>query len=267
MKKIVGRLKRGVYPDHFGLANQMFQISMAYAYAKRNNLKPVFPELRQTNVCGPYLETVFRNLDTSGMIADFEGRHVKQNETDFQLMDIPDGLEQFMFDGYWQSEHYFKDCASEIKELFSVDPQTEKRIKEKYEKELSKPCCSIHMRRGDYLNYKDVFVNLVETNYYQDAVNESNAETFFVMSNDVDFATEWFAANFPEKNMIFPNDDEVFEMYLMSMCDEVIMANSSFSWWGSYLGKEKKTFAPKEWFMPNSIVNYESIYRDDWRVL
>ena len=132
---------------------------------------------------------------------------------------------------------------------------------------MSKPCCSIHMRRGDYLNYKDVFVNLVETNYYQDAVNESNAETFFVMSNDVDFATEWFASNFPEKNMIFPNDDEVFEMYLMSMCDEVIMANSSFSWWGSYLGKEKKTFAPKEWFMPNSIVNYESIYRDDWRVL
>ena len=115
MKKIVGRLKRGVYPDHFGLANQMFQISMAYAYAKRNNLKPVFPELRQTNVCGPYLETVFRNLDTSGMIADFEGRHVKQNETDFQLMDIPDGLEQCMFDGYWQSEHYFKDCVCEIK--------------------------------------------------------------------------------------------------------------------------------------------------------
>ena len=68
----------------------------------------------------------------------------------------------------------------------------------------------------------------METNYYQDAVNESNAETFFVMSNDVDFATEWFASNFPEKNMIFPNDDEVFEMYLMSMCDEVIMANSSF---------------------------------------
>ena len=48
-----------------------------------------------------------------------------------------------------------------------------------------------------------------------------------------------------QKNMIFPNDDEVFEMYLMSMCDEVIMANSSFSWWGSYLGKEKKTFAPR----------------------
>ena len=70
--------------------------------------------------------------------------------------------------------------------------------------------------------------------------------------------------NFSEKNMIFPNDDEVFEMYLMSVCDEVIMANSSFSWWGSYLGKEGRTVAPKEWFMPNSIVNYQDIYRDDW---
>ena len=36
------------------------------------------------------------------------------------------------------------------------------------------------------------------------------------------------------------NDNEIEDLYSLSQCDSVIMSNSSFSWWGSFLGKKKE---------------------------
>ena len=36
------------------------------------------------------------------------------------------------------------------------------------------------------------------------------------------------------------NDNELEDLYSLSQCDSVIMSNSSFSWWGAFLGEKKK---------------------------
>jgi hypothetical protein len=51
----------------------------------------------------------------------------------------------------------------------------------------------------------------------------------------------------------------------MSLCDYHIIANSSFSWWGSWLSKSKQTIAPKRWFAGDFLKwNTRDLYIPNW---
>ena len=50
----------------------------------------------------------------------------------------------------------------------------------------------------------------------------------------------------------------------MSMCDDFIIANSTFSWWGAWLGNRGKVIAPKKWFGENLNHDTKDLYCPDW---
>jgi hypothetical protein len=59
-------------------------------------------------------------------------------------------------------------------------------------------------------------------------------------------------------------------MFLMSKCENNIIANSSFSWWGAWLNKNKnkKIIAPKKWFGESlSHHNTDDIIPKEWVVI
>lgn len=139
-------------------------------------------------------------------------------------------------DFYFQDPKYFEKYANEIKALFGdITWSGEDMI----------DYVSIHVRRGDYVG-NSFYVDLSQTDYYQKALAEFPGRKFLVFSNDIDFAKTLFT----DSRFVFSDKkNELDDLNLMMKCNGHIIANSTFSWWGAWLGKGK-TVAPsvKNWY-------------------
>ena len=138
---------------------------------------------------------------------------------------------------------------------------------EKYGDLLNVKTTAIHVRRGDYVRHSNH--HPVQTmDYFNKGIDvvKDNTYTFLVFSDDI----EWCKEHFKVDNIIYIEDEKDYiEIYLMSLCDNDIIANSSFSWWGSFLNKNpnKKVFAPSIWFGPRGPRNFVDIFQPEWTVI
>ena len=116
---------------------------------------------------------------------------------------------------------------------------------------------SIHVRRGDYLTNPVTFQThgLCDIDYYKKAIDEIldlvDKPHFFIFSDDQSWAKSNIIFGAPTDYVMHNNSLKNYEdLRLMSYCRHHIIANSSFSWWGAWLGNnpEKIVIAPKKWF-------------------
>jgi hypothetical protein len=165
-------------------------------------------------------------------------------------------LNNYYIEGYWQSEKYFCNYRNEILSAFKLRKELDKK-NQTYEKLILKAeiSISIHFRFGDYTNEmnKAIYGDICNEEYYQNAIDYFNKNfsnpTFFIFSNEHELITK----KFDIKNYFIINsngeDKGYFDMYLMSICNHNIIANSSFSWWGAWLNlnPDKVVIAPLKW--------------------
>lgn len=102
----------------------------------------------------------------------------------------------------------------------------------------------IHIRRGDYLLYNDLYGGVGE-DYYKKAMGLFPSNTdFIVLSDDpVWCRTQGFLAHCE----IIDEPDELKALAIMGSCEGAIIANSTFSWWGAMLSATKVIY-PSNWF-------------------
>jgi hypothetical protein len=174
-------------------------------------------------------------------------------------------------DGYWQSFRYFKDYKNTIiaNLVFKINIDDEfildlaRRIK------LEKSSVSIHVRRGDYLNDNSIYVDLMNTSYYNDCLNQilDSDRKVFVFSDDINSLTN--VALFEGFEFINTNGlPDHYDMYLMSLCKINIIANSTYSWWSAFLNRNTdiKIYCPSRWFaIRESYI--KDLYPSDWNII
>lgn len=130
--------------------------------------------------------------------------------------------------------------------------------------------CFVHVRRGDYLasNYKAIFEGCCTLNYYKKALSYIQDQypnlLYICFSDDMEWMRENLllgdAAIYVDWNT---GKDSPLDMYLMSQCDNAIIANSSFSYWGAFLGKKKEiVIYPQKWC--NSKGGNPNLFWEDW---
>lgn len=109
---------------------------------------------------------------------------------------------------------------------------------------------AVHIRRGDFVKLGLVVCDIP---YYKRCMEKMcklvKNPTFFVFSDDI----EWAKENLKDTdfNIVFVdnNNDATDDMRLVYTCKHFIMSNSTFSWWGAYLGRNenKKVICPEIW--------------------
>lgn len=166
----------------------------------------------------------------------------------------------YYLDGYWQSEKYFLEIKDVIIQSLIPEQKTVDKLKEKYP---TKNSVSIHIRRTDYLTSRG-FHPLQPLEYYRKSLDLiKDYDNILVFSDDI----SWCKENLNFDNMIFvQGNDDIEDLWLMSLCEHNIIANSSFSWWGAWLNsnKNKKVIAPLNWFGSKFGTNSSYILPEKW---
>lgn len=242
MNDVVSPFLRG------GLGNYIFQIAAAYMVSKRDgkNLKVDYSDI---SVIHKPIETYFNNIFRK---IEFVGKQFYHysDTTDQPIVyrEIPKTNGNVHLTGYYQNEMYFSHIESDIKELFEIDENTKNYLIEKYSDILNYETCSLHVRRGDYVNKQD-FHPLQPIEYYKKSIEIIGEDkNYLIFSDDI----EWCEKNlsFIKNKTFISGNKDYQDLYLMSLCNDNIIANSSFSWWGAWMNnnQNKKVIYPSRWF-------------------
>lgn len=270
-----------------GLGNQMFQYAFAYALTQKSSEEVKLDiesfmlyelrdyELEVFNISLPvatidevnsrkyrrenFLMKVLRKLKRESK--PFSDVYLKEAHFHFDEVVLNQANKAF-FEGYWQSERYFKAYREDLLKEFTLKKSLHKKSKAYQEHIGSCTAISLHIRRGDYISnaHTNSVHGTCSLEYYESAVKyvEERVEHphFFIFSDDLAWAKDNLSfiatKTFVELDDNTPDHEE---MLLMSLCQHNIIANSSFSWWGAWLNQniDKIVIAPKKWFSDTSI--------------
>ena len=158
--------------------------------------------------------------------------------------------------GYWQSERYFAPIADTIRREVRVNAAPEGRNARLLDEIAASDAVAIHVRRGDYVSNPaaTAYHGLCGLDYYRAAIRRLAGSVprphCFVFSDDLDWVRANLDTGHPTTFVGHNTDTPWEDLRLMAACRHFIVANSSFSWWGAWLGEwpGKQVIAPARWF-------------------
>lgn len=201
--------------------------------------------------------------------------------------------------GFFQSEAYFRDAPfivecvparlREVAERHLLDNYTPGAVGDRPH------TVGVHLRRGDYVGMTDVFAYL-DVEYYDRAVRHllggllvapEGRVQLLIFSEDRregQLLCAYFQCKYAglSVRLVHPSSEkksslaesarcprEVIEMLMLANCNDVVMANSSFSWWGAYLNIRPfhRVVSPVQWFVQHPYPQSNHLYCDDWVLL
>ncbi len=208
------------------LGNQLFQIAAVIGYARKYNQRIEFPKWSYEKCFNFEYELLQSPV------------HTKLNESDIlNFNELPGYFPQMGnvdLNGYFQSDKYFYNSKKEILNTFKT-------------KETKLNSGFIHLRFGDYVS-KQQYHPLQSKEYYLKGMGELNLDHYYCFSDDIEKCKEMFQND--SRIEFVENTNEIQDLELMMQCKGSVIANSSFSWWGAFLGNHNNVIIPKNWFGP-----------------
>lgn len=238
------------------LGNNLFQLAAGLSLALKNNTEVLAPQA-----------AFYKFINFTPKIYTPKDSAIEYKERGFHYSEI-EYTNNISLMGYFQSEKYFKDNKDKVLDLLYLKDSYLQQIKEKYKQILEYETISLHVRRTDYLHLSNAHP-VLPVSYYKSALDILNPKDkkILIFSDDLNWCRQIFQGN---KFTYVDNNIDILDLFLMSLCNHNIIANSSFSWWGATFNKNdaKKVIAPKNWFGSYyKDYNTKDLYSDGWIVI
>ena len=254
--------------------SQMTQYAGLYAISKHLGAEIVFLEKYMQLGRGVRLFDAFELPDKIISHADIEFSSFVTNDMlfDNRVMSL-DPSKNWDIGGWFHTYQYFDAHRKDLCNLFKFKEPIYNNCTQKLNyirNDSEAPLVSVHFRRGDYLEVSSLNLSM---EYYAQAINifvdEFPDFKLLVFSDDI----EWCKNNILGEYVHYTENTSMFEdMCLMSLCDHNIIANSSFSWWASYLNEtqNKMVVCPQDYIgssSPSHQFMNGNYYPSDWIAL
>lgn len=281
-----------------GIGNQLF----IYAFARELNFRHEvnvrldlwrhgLPNARTFQI-GALISDDVSVIDTSTPMSRFLGPHGRQARHWSQKMAYEMGIRPKLivergtsFDpsllapplrsrltGYFQSWRYFTGIAEDLRRnLSSFRDELIRSTRTRSDG----PCTAIHVRRGDFLHPRHMQTHpTLTSSYYAKALNSLAAYTtrpnYVIFSDDPDLALSLIRSCAPPGRVRLHESrgSDLHDLMDMSTYDQVVCANSSFSWWAAWLSglSGRQIVAPSSWIQGLEF-NLRDLLPPDWSVI
>lgn len=243
-----------------GLGNQLYFYSLGYVLAKRTNQKLRFDisnygkgnklvkerpfKLHELCIANTdFVETpmkkgifnkIYRKLRIGFFVPFFQNGSIDPYEF------IKNPTRNSYWNNFWVKYSFFDEYRDELSKQFQVKKELGDQAK-KYISEIERTnSVMVHIRRGDYVSVNH---SVLSISYYEDAMRQMYTEVekpqFYFFSDDL----QWVKKKFGEKanyHYVDNLDDDLEEFSIMSHAANAILANSTFSWWATYINDYNK---------------------------
>jgi len=195
------------------------------------------------------IQKLFRYLVKQIYVFGYYRKIIVERECDYYKFNSIDyiGKKDIVLRGYWQNYRYFLKYKKELIDQYRIKERElsfdAKQLAIKMKKQNS---VAIHIRGGDYPKEWRVSYD-----FYMRALSFIKERLhdicFYVFCKNNDAGTLFHKKD----NVLIVSKIKKFtdleEFYLMSMCRNQIIANSTYSWWAAFLNtnKDKIVIAPK----------------------
>lgn len=235
-------LRSAIRPDQF----RSLRVAESLAYG-------VPPRLPRANAPA---DRAFRRVrGVLGLPEDGSFRRREQVETVGYDHSIASITGPMLLSGYFQNENYFAHRSAEVIAAFREAPAPVHEIIGQYRRKGSATIAVSLRGASDY----EALGRVLPLDWYLEGVKAALAivdRPHLVVMADVPLLADAVAHHLSTlaPSTSYSRLPPIAQLHLMASCDHAIIANSSFSWWGAWLGDhrqdrsdERLVIAPRPW--------------------
>lgn len=171
-------------------------------------------------------------------------------------------LDNVNLSGYFQSWKYFDDIRYELLNEIKFKSNITEKIDNIYKKYNNAKTIGIQIRLGDTLGQP--WMHKLSPEYITNVMKLLPEDDYkiLVFSDNIEYCKDWF----PDDDEIYFENDltEAESLYMLSLCDNLILSGSTYSWWSAYLNKNNGLIFFPDYF-DGSNRNLNEFYHTSWK--